>query len=1529
MIDSSYNRDAREPYQPLSQFEAVVIKVASPEVIRSWSHGEVKNPETINYRTFKPEKGGLFCEKIFGPQRDWECSCGKYKRVKNKGIICERCGVEVCHSKVRRERMGHIELAVPVSHIWFFKCMPSRIGLMLEKNARELERIIYYEVWVVTDPGDTPFQLGQIFEGLEYQQARSEYGDGFRAEMGAPAVRTLLERIDLQEECEKLKVSFANTNNKATRKKLSNRLRLVEGFIRSNSRPEWMILEVLPVIPPDLRPLVPLEGGRFASSDLNDLYRRVINRNSRLKGMLQTRTPDVIIRNEKRMLQEAVDALLDNGRHGRAVTGGPGSRPLKSLSCMLKGKQGRFRLNLLGKRVDYSGRSVIVVGPELKLMQCGLPKKMALTLFEPFIIRYLKEGGIVHTVRGAKKLIERAAAGDKVRNDEEGKKITQVWDTLEKVTKGHPVMLNRAPTLHRLSIQAFDPILIEGSAIRLHPLVCTGYNADFDGDQMAVHVPLSAAAQLECKLLMLSTNNIFSPASGKPITTPTQDITLGVYYLTRPPMMPAGVPPDTPLSGLDSETLRKLNRLGVRLFQDIHEVLFTLDSGHIRIHDAVIIPNPDYGVKVELKAANRFRGVTDSKFIITTPGRCIFNGIWDSKLGFYNTQARKKDIGRLIADAYEEIGHDDAIILLDKLKNLGYEYATVAGFSISVADVPFPETKAALVADARKEVEKIQASVKMNTISPKEGSVQIVHKWTEVTNKVADDLFAACEAENKIRINPVYAMLDSGARGSKDQIRQLAGMRGLMAKPNGDIIERPILSNFREGLSVLEYFISTHGARKGLADTALKTADSGYMTRKLVDVAQDIICRSDDCGTTNGITIRAIPGEDPKKPLLSLADRLVGRYSARNIYDTSSKDNELIIAAGEEFTPEIAKRIEDCGIDRVRIRSVLTCNIEHGVCKKCYGKNLATDRDAEVGDALGIIAAQSIGEPGTQLTMRTFHIGGVASAKTKRTEAVAEQPGKVRFENIRTVTNEKGEVLVLNRNGSIVVYDDEAVRKKEQEIIEFEKRVAAISGGVINQDFDFKSQAIEKSTVQRYPVEIGATLFCKDGDTVEAKKILAKWDSESTPIIAQEGGLVEIIDLIDNLTCKREQRRNGTEEITVLEHNDDLNPSIVIQDPKTRENIREYSLSAGMLVMVKKGQTITPGTILARTPSQQQRNNDIVGGLPRVSELFEARTPKEIAEISQIAGIVEIPKYSDKDKNHVLYVKSPDSDAAVIHKIPKGRRIVVSDGERVEKGDVLTNGAVIPQDLLRIRGAEELQHYLVDQVQGVYRGQGVEINDKHIEIIIRQMMQKVRILDKDKDGRPGQGDTNFLVGELVDRYEFERENARVVARGGRPAEAERVLQGITKASLETDSFISAASFQDTTRILTAAATLGREDVLRGFKENVITGHLIPAGTGTVKLQNLKVKLLGEELPPEMPPIEDRKDDSVPDITELDFGPDDYQPTEEDRAEFGDLEEGDSLDFPAEDILLDETELSDLSDDEFNDDSLAGDDDDGE
>ena len=1401
MIDNSYvPKDKEMPTRQQSGnsvFEAVSIKVASPEVIRSWSHGEIKNPETINYRSFKPEKGGLFCERIFGPQRDWECNCGKYKRVKHKGIICDRCGVEVTLSKVRRERMGHIELAVPVSHIWFFKCMPSRIGLMLDMTARTLERIIYYEDWVVTDPGDTPLKLGQSLNEMDYRQAREEYQDAFQADMGAPAIRSLLSQIELEPLRQELEVLLTGTKNKAIRKKLSKRLRLVEGFQRSNSRPEWMILEVLPVIPPDLRPLVPLEGGRFATSDLNDLYRRVINRNNRLKNLLQLRTPEVIIRNEKRMLQEAVDALLDNGRHGRAVTGA-GNRPLKSLSDMLKGKQGRFRQNLLGKRVDYSGRSVIVVGPELKLAQCGLPKKMALVLFEPFIIRHLKGRGYAHTVRSAKKMIER---GESV-----------VWDILEEVTKGHPVMLNRAPTLHRLSIQAFDPILIEGSAIRLHPLVCTAFNADFDGDQMAVHVPLSGAAQLECKLLMLSSNNIFSPANGKPIMTPTQDITLGSYYLTIEPRNPAKA----------------------RAFKDIHEVLFALDTGHIHIHDAIRIPNPDFGVETP-------HGNAKDRFLLTTAGRCIFNSIWDKTLGFYNGVAKKKELGALIAEAYAHIGHQKTVEQLDRLKNLGYEYATVAGFSISIADMVVPKQKGELIAKARTEIDKINDQYNKGALTQLERYHNIIDTWTKTSNAVAESLFQELEGVSKKEINPVYAMLDSGARGSKDQIRQLAGMRGLMAKPSGDIIERPILSNFREGLSVLEYFISTHGARKGLADTALKTADSGYMTRKLVDVAQDIICHSEDCGTMKGIWISAIvEGDDVMLPLKA---RLIGRCSAQDIRDPIYEDGRLLVKAGEEFTPELADLIEKRNIQRVLIRSVLTCEIEHGVCVKCYGRNLASDKLAEVGDALGIIAAQSIGEPGTQLTMRTFHIGGTATSKYTKPEIIAKSEGTIRFENIRTVDNEHGECVIVNKNGFIVIYDAAKAKEIEEKARERAKLEAEVIGAFYNRDYDYWADAVKEAEIDRYTAEVGAVLYKKDGDRVKANDRIATWDSSHLPIIAEDAGTVELLDLIENVTLNRTER-GGNEEITVMPHREDLHPQIVIKD-KAGEVLSYYPLPAGAFIMTKRGVKVRPGVVLARVPRQQLKNKDITGGLPRVAE-FEARTPKEVADIAKIDGLVEFGKVQRSRRQ--IIVRDPDTNEFEEHSIPTNKHLFVAKGDYVKKGQKLTGGSIVPQVMLSVCGSQELQRYLVNEVQTVYRSQGVEINDKHIEIIIRQMMQKIRITE--------QGATQFLAGEQVDKYDFQRANDEARAKGLAPAEGEPVLLGITKASLETDSFISSASFQDTTRILTDAATLGKVDSLRGFKENVITGHLIPAGTGSEKFQRLVPEKLGEELPPELDILED-------------------------------------------------------------------------
>ncbi len=1358
-----------------TSFDAVSISVASPETIRSWSHGEIKNPETINYRSFKPEKGGLFCERIFGPTRDWECNCGKYKRVKHKDIVCDRCGVKVTQSKVRRERMGHIDLAIPVSHIWFFKCMPSRIALMLDITPKKLEKIIYYEDWVVTDAGDTPLQICQSLTEIEYRQAREDYGDSFEADMGALAIRELLENLDLENVKIKLKEELTKTKNKAIRKKLAKRLRLAEGFLDGDIRPEWMIMEVLPVIPPDLRPLVPLEGGRFATSDLNDLYRRVINRNNRLKNLLQLRTPDVIIRNEKRMLQEAVDALLDNGRHGRTVTAA-GNRPLKSLSEMLKGKQGRFRQNLLGKRVDYSGRSVIVVGPELELGQCGLPKKMALALFEPFVIRHLKGRNYAHTVRGAKKMIEREEP--------------VVWDILEEITTGHPVMLNRAPTLHRLSIQAFDPVLIEGSAIRLHPLVCTAYNADFDGDQMAVHVPLSSAAQIETKLLMSAPNNIFSPSNGKPITTPTQDITLGVYYLTLNPPTEDGAK--------------------VKQYSSVAEMFNAFDMGTLKIHDAVRIANPDLD-------KDTLWGDKTQRYITTTLGRCIFNEIWDESLGFVNNIIKKKGLGLMIWEMYSHIGHEKTVKLLDELKNLGYKYATIAGFSISTSDMIIPENKPEFIEKARKEISKIVAQYNKGTLTDGERYNKIIETWTKTSADVAKELFSYLEKNLKDseHINPIFAMLDSGARGSKDQIRQLAGMRGLMAKPSGEIIERPIIASFREGLSVLEYFISSHGARKGLADTALKTADSGYMTRKLVDVAQDIICKADDCGTIKGVSLGHIyEGDDIVFPL---EDRVVGRFTAEDI---KNLNGDVIIPANQLITIQDSKKIRDAEITKIVVRSPLMCEIEHGICIKCYGTNLANNKMVKQGDAVGIIAAQSIGEPGTQLTMRTFHIGGTASSSYKDPVINARHSGKLKFEGVRTIVNEDKEIVVVNQNGYALILDPKG------------------------------------NELDHYSLEVGAVLSKKDGNKIKKKELLATWDQHNVPIIAEESGLIEYLDLVEGVTFSK-TKRGKLEEILVMAHREDLHPQLLIKD-EDGEVLAHYPLPAGALIMIGESKIVNIGTTIARVPRQTAKNKDITGGLPRVSELFEARIPKDIAEIAKIDGVIEIGK-STRGKRKII-VHDKKSNQEEVHTVPIGKHLIVGKGDFVRKGNKLTDGAFLLQDLLDVCGVQILQKYIVDEVQQVYLAQGVEINDKHIEMIISQMLQKVIISDP--------GTTMHLTGEQIDKYDFNKGNEKIIATGGTPAEATPILLGITKSSLATESFLSSASFQDTTRILTEAATLGKVDKLKGLKENVITGHLIPVGTGRAECQNIKLKYLGEEI--EIDPLENQQQiDPLQDLEGMD------------------------------------------------------------
>jgi len=1355
----------------VEHFDCLSITLASPETIRSWSRGEVKNPETINYRTFKPERGGLFCERIFGPTRDWECSCGKYKRIKHKGVICDRCGVEVTVSRVRRERMGHIELAVPVSHIWFFKCTPSRIGLMLDIPTTALERVLYYEDYLVTNPGNTPLREKQLLSEMEYREAQDKYGEAFEAGMGAEAVRDLLQRLDLDRAIAEVEEEMLRTRSKQTKKKLSKRLKVIEGFRRSGTRPEWMILEVLPVIPPELRPLVPLEGGRFATSDLNDLYRRVINRNNRLKNLLQLKTPDVIIRNEKRMLQEAVDAVFDNGHHGRAVTG-TGNRPLKSLSDMLRGKTGRFRQNLLGKRVDYSGRSVIVIGPELKLHQCGLPKKMALVLFEPFIIKRLKDLGVVHTVRSAKKLIERQS--------------DQVWDIVDEVTRGKTVMLNRAPTLHRLSIQSFEPVLIEGEAIQIHPLVCTAFNADFDGDQMAVHVPLSVEAQMESKLIMISTNNIFSPSSGKSVMTPTQDIALGIYYLTS--LKPSD-------RGKDKARSEKGH---LPLLGGTDEVHIALDDRALGLHDLIRFPNPDYQRETVF-------GNPREKTLVTTPGRVIFNEIWPQALGFVNRPVDKSFLGQMIWQCHRKAGHARVVEVLDALKRLGFEHATLAGVSIGMDDLIVPPEKPAIIEAARKQVKEVERQYQQGIITEGERYNKIVDVWTQATEKISDVMYRALE-ENRgsDEINPVYMMVDSKARGSRQQIRQLAGMRGLMAKPSGEIIERPITANFREGLSVLEYFISTHGARKGLADTALKTADAGYLTRKLVDVAHDVIVVEQDCNTVNGIEIGAMTEGDEE--LIPLEVRALGRTALNDIVGPTS--GRPIVRAGEEINEEACDQLRRAGIDRIKIRSVLTCESRRGVCAKCYGRDLATGKPVEVGTAVGIIAAQSIGEPGTQLTMRTFHIGGTASAVFKQPEVVVKNSGILRYhDDLRVVKTRDGAHVALNKNGVISVHSSDGAE------------------------------------LERYSLPVGARLSVEDGGAVKKGDVVATWDPYSVPILAEQEGTISFHDFVENVTVKKEMDpATGLMGTVVLEtKQQELHPQIVIKSDKG-DTLGYYSIPAGAHVMVKEGKRVEPGETLAKTPRKESKTRDITGGLPRVAELFEARHPKDAAEIAKIEGIVDFGE--NQRGKRCLIIRDEATGEVEEHLIPMGKHIIVFKGDRVRKGQPLTEGPVVPTEILEVCGPQELQRYLVDEIQQVYRLQGVEINDKHIEIIVRQMLRKVRITNS--------GDTEFVWGEQVNKQRFLEVNEAAIAEGKRPAEAAPVLLGITKASLETESFISAASFQDTTRVLTDAATLGKVDYLRGFKENVIVGHLIPGGTGFPMHRNIKLVPLAEPIPEEKP-----------------------------------------------------------------------------
>ena len=1355
-------------------YDAVKVQLASPERIRSWSKGEVKNPETINYRTYRPEKDGLFCEKIFGPTKDWECACGKYKRIKNKGIVCDRCGVEVTLANVRRQRMGHIELAVPVSHIWFYKCSPSRMGLLLDKTLSELERVIYYQDWIVTEPGDTSLKEGQILTDQEYADWQEKSQGDFHAEMGAAAIRKLLQKIDLDDLMRQLEEEMENTRSKQNRKKIAKRMKVVEGFRTSGAKPEWMVLDVLPVIPPELRPLVPLDAGRFATSDLNDLYRRVINRNNRLRNLLALKTPDVIIRNEKRMLQEAVDAVFDNGRHGRPVTG-PGNRTLKSLSEILKGKTGRFRQNLLGKRVDYSGRSVICVGPELKFPQCGLPKEMALRLFEPFIIRRLKELGICHTVRTARKMIERQE--------------DRVWDILEEVTKDKTVFLNRAPTLHRLSIQAFEPVLVEGKAIRLHPMVCTPFNADFDGDQMAVHVPLSIEAQMESKLIMLASTSIFSPASGKSVLTPTQDVCLGLYFLTV----------SSQQDKLAGKIAGKIPATGehLPLMNDIGEVEFAVAEGDLTYHSRIRFRNPDYGT------TGRPHGDTKSRTIETTVGRVIFNNVWPKELGFYNDKCSKSTIGKLILDCHKVAGHDVTVACIDKLKTLGYGFATVSGASMGLKDMIPPPEKETEIAKARKEADKIMQQFQNGVITEGERHNKIVGIWGATTEKIGHLLYSTIDKnirpdnKNPTELNPVYMFADSKARGSEQQIRQLAGMRGCMAAPNGEIIEMPITASFREGLTVSEYFISSHGARKGLADTALKTADAGYLTRKLVDVSQDVIITQEDCNTVNGIEVEAIVEGNEVK--VSLGNRVLGRTALYDIVDP--KTQEIIVPSNEIINEEMAKKINQSGIDKVWIRSGLTCDAKHGMCAKCYGRDLSTGRQVEIGTAVGIIAAQSIGEPGTQLTMRTFHIGGTASASADKSEIVLKNEGVVKLVEVRRVRNEEGKEVVLNKNGTMEIY-------------------------------------CKDGSKESYQLQMGTTLLVEDGAAVKKGQKVAEWDPHSVPVLSDAAGTIQFVDFEDDISVKTEtDRATGAKTLRVIASTEsNLHPRIDILNGEGKR-IASYDIPTDAIVMVHEGDMCAAGMMLAKTPREAAKTSDITGGLPRVAELFEAREPKDAAEIAKIEGHIEFGD-SVRGKRCVL-VKDDITGLIEKHEIPMGKQIVVFNGDNVKKGQPLTEGSIKPQEILEVSGPQELEKYLVNEVQKVYRAQDVEINDKHIEIIVRQMLRKVRITNP--------GDTDFLWGEQVSRQTFLRINEEMMNEGRRPAEAQPALLGITKAALETDSFISAASFQDTTRVLTEAATEGKVDELRGFKENVILGHLIPGGTGFPMHRYLKLVPLCETI----------------------------------------------------------------------------------
>ena len=1377
------------------EFDAIKIALASPEKIRSWSYGEVKKPETINYRTFKPERDGLFCAKIFGPTKDYECLCGKYKRLKHRGVICEKCGVEVTLSKVRRERMGHIELASPVAHIWFLKSLPSRLGMVLDIALRDIERILYFEAYVVIDPGMTPLNRGQLLTEDDYLAKVEEFGDEFNAVMGAEAVRELLRTMDVTKEIDDLRRELGETGSEAKIKKIAKRLKVLEAFQKSGIKPEWMILEVLPVLPPELRPLVPLDGGRFATSDLNDLYRRVINRNNRLKRLLELKAPEIIVRNEKRMLQESVDSLLDNGRRGKVMTGA-NKRPLKSLADMIKGKGGRFRQNLLGKRVDYSGRSVIVVGPQLKLHQCGLPKKMALELFKPFIFHKLEVLGLATTIKAAKKKVE-----------EEG---PEVWDILEDVIREHPVLLNRAPTLHRLGIQAFEPVLIEGKAIQLHPLVCSAFNADFDGDQMAVHVPLSLEAQMEARTLMLASNNVLSPANGDPIIVPSQDIVLGLYYMTREKVAARG-------EGM--------------AFINIAEVQRAYDCGLIDLHAKITVRIKEFELDVDGSKREKITRYN------TTVGRALLSEILPPGLPFsYIDRAlKKKEISRLINASFRKVGIRETVIFADKLMSTGYSYATRAGISISINDMLVPPEKEQLIAAAEAEVKEIEDQYVSGLVTQGERYNKVVDIWGRAGDKVADAMMKQLREEDvkdaqgnlvqkdgktlrQESFNAIYMMADSGARGSAAQVRQLAGMRGLMAKPDGSIIETPIKANFRDGLNVLQYFISTHGARKGLADTALKTANSGYLTRRLVDVTQDLVVTEPDCGTTDGLVTKAlVKGGEVIEPL---HDRILGRVAALDILNPETQ--EVVLPAGTLLGEDEVEKIDALGIDEVKVRTALTCDTRYGICAKCYGRDLGRGKLINIGEAVGVIAAQSIGEPGTQLTMRTFHIGGAVSRTAAVSQVEGKSNGTVRFSsNMRYVTNARNEQVVISRNGEVLIVDDSG-RERE-----------------------------------RHKVPYGATLTANDGKQVKAGQALATWDPHTRPIITEYAGQVKFENVEEGVTvAKQVDEVTGLSSLVVIDpkqragQSKGLRPQVKLLDANGQEvkltgsdSSVNVTFQLGCIITVKDGQEVGVGEVLARIPQESSKTRDITGGLPRVAELFEARSPKDAGMLAEVTGTVSFGKDTKGKQRLVL----TDLDG-VSHEylIPKDKHVTVHDGQVVTKGESIVDGPADPQDILRLQGREALARYIIDEVQDVYRLQGVKINDKHIEVIVRQMLRRVRITDA--------GDTSFIMGEQVERADVLAENEVVVAENKRPASYEFVLLGITKASLSTDSFISAASFQETTRVLTEAAILGKRDELRGLKENVIVGRLIPAGTGLAYHETRKRQNAGVDAAPSV--IED-------------------------------------------------------------------------